>query len=245
MQDIWRLPISWEEELPTELVQRLFEWYNGLSALEGIRLTRKLRSKNIDAVRGQLRVFTDASSTEFGVVIYQCTYYKDGSVEVAFVVSKTRVASLKQRTIPELELKGACEGVDFMKTVITELNMNIIDVTFHTETVLKWIQSKNGKLSVFVGNRIGKIHRETAVNQWHHIPVSHNPADWCSRGINPTDVETVTAFHRGPDYLQQRLDWPKSDRHIEDEDEIELCVAVLETEPVKHVIDVLVNRNSN
>jgi len=76
----------------------------------------------------------------------------------------------------------------------------------------------NRKLSVFVRNCIGKIRRETAVNQWYH-----NPADFCSRGIDPTDVETVTAFHRGPDYLQLRLeDWPKSDQHLEDEDETEL-----------------------
>ena len=38
MQDIWRIPISWEEELPTELVRRLFEWYKGLSTLEGVLL---------------------------------------------------------------------------------------------------------------------------------------------------------------------------------------------------------------
>ena len=142
MQDIWRLRISWGEELPTELVRRLFDWYNGLSTLEGIRLPRKFRSKNINTVREQrLRVFTDASSTGFEVVIYQCTYYIDDSVEVAFIVSKTRVAPLKQRTIPELELIGACEGVDLVKTVITEFNMNMRDVTFHTdsETVLKWI----------------------------------------------------------------------------------------------------------
>ena len=142
----------------------------------------------------RLRVFTDASSTGFGVVIYQCTYYIDDSVEVSFVVSKTSVAPLKQRTIPELELKGACVDVDLVKTVVTELSMNMRDVTFHTdsETELKWIQSKNGKLSVFVGNRIGKIRREIAVNQWHHIPGIYNPADWCSRGIDPTDVEALS-----------------------------------------------------
>ena len=71
MQELCRLQISWGEDLPTELARRLFDWYNGLSALEGIRLSRKLRSKNIIKVREQrLRVFTDASSTGFGVVIF-------------------------------------------------------------------------------------------------------------------------------------------------------------------------------
>ena len=53
MQDIWRLQISWGEDLPTELARRLFDWYNGLPALEGIRHSKKLRSKNINAVSEQ------------------------------------------------------------------------------------------------------------------------------------------------------------------------------------------------
>ena len=96
--------------------------------------------------------------------------------------------------------------------------LNLRDVTFHTdaETVLKSINSKSAKLQVFLGNRIGKIRRETAVNQWHHIPGIHNPAD-CSRGIEPTDVEAVIALHRGPDFLQLDLEhWLKSERHNEE-----------------------------
>ena len=115
---------------------RLVQWFVSLGRNPPLK---KLRSKNIITVREQrLRIFTDASSIGFGVVIYQCTYYIDGSVEGSFVVSKTRVAPLKQQTIPEFELKGACEGVDLVKTVVTELNMNMRDVTLHTdsETVL-------------------------------------------------------------------------------------------------------------
>ena len=120
--------------------------------------------------------------------------------------------------------------------MVTELDLNLRDITFHTdaEIVLKWINSKSVKLSVFVGNRIGKIRRETAANQWHHIPGIHNPADLCSRGIEPTDVDAVIAFHRGPDYLQLDLEhWPKSERHNEENEETDLCVAVIESEPEK------------
>ena len=64
------------------------------------------------------------------------------------------MAPLKQQTIPEFELKGACEGVDLVKNLVTKLNMNMRDVTFHTnsETVLEWLQSKNGKLNVFLSS---------------------------------------------------------------------------------------------
>ena len=65
-------------------------------------------------------------------------------------------------------------------------------------------------------------------------------------GIEPNDVDAVIAFHRGPDYLQLDLEhWPKSERHNEENEETDLCVAVIETEPVKHLIDVLVNYHSS
>ena len=95
-----------------------------------------------------------------------------------------------------------------VKTLLTKLSMNMRDVTFHpdTETVLKWIQSKNGKLSVFVGNRIRKIRRETAVNQWHHIPGFHNHADWCSRGIDPV-VDSLVNHHSKLIRLTRVIAW--------------------------------------
>ena len=73
--------------MPVEIVKQLFDWYVGLSTLDGIRLSRGLRSRNIAAVvKLQFRVFSDASSAGFGIVIYQCTKYSDGRVEVSFVV---------------------------------------------------------------------------------------------------------------------------------------------------------------
>ena len=113
MQEIWKHDIEWGGDLPEEIVKRLFNWYDGLSTLEGIRFSRGLRSRNIAAVvKIKFRVFTNASSAGFGVVIYQFTKYSDERVEVSFVVSKTRGSPLKQPTIPKLELKGAYEGVE-------------------------------------------------------------------------------------------------------------------------------------
>ena len=74
-------------------------------------------------------------------------------------------------------------GCRSRKTVVSELGLNLSEVTFHTdsETVLKWINSISAKLSVFVGNRIGKIRRDTALIQWHHIPGKKTFSDVCSR----------------------------------------------------------------
>ena len=44
MQEIWKLDIDWGGDLPEETVKQLFDWYEGLSTLEGIRLSRSLRN---------------------------------------------------------------------------------------------------------------------------------------------------------------------------------------------------------
>ena len=54
----------------------------------------------------QLHVFTDASELGFSAVAYLRFVYADDGVEVAFLMTKTHVAPVKKRTIPELELRG-------------------------------------------------------------------------------------------------------------------------------------------
>ena len=103
-------------------------------------------------------------------------------------MAKTHFAPLKQRTIPQLELKGACEGVDLATLIATELHLDKAKTTFHTDsqTVLQWINSQTCKFDVFTGNRIGKILRETDPTQWRHVAGVYNPADAYAASIPPT-----------------------------------------------------------
>ena len=57
----------------------------------------------------------------------------------------------------------------------------------------------------FTGNRIGRIHRNTDLYQWRHVPGVGNPADACSRGIDPTNAEELARFHQGTTFLQHDL----------------------------------------
>ena len=158
-------------------------WCAGLKELENVR-TRRCYRRGIEIpVDTQLHVFTDASELGFGAVAYLRFVYAGDGVEVAFLMAKTHVAPVKKRTIPELELKGACEGVDLARVIADELQVDYRKVTFHTDskTVMQWINSKTCKFNVFVGNKIGKIHRETEPEKWRHVKGLVNPALTCRR----------------------------------------------------------------
>ncbi len=55
----------------------------------------------------ELNIFGDASEMGFGAVSYVRFVYPDGSADVKFIISKSRVVPLKFMTIPRLELNAA------------------------------------------------------------------------------------------------------------------------------------------
>ena len=51
-------------------------------------------------VSQQLHGFSDAPVRAYAAVVYLCTEHKNGHVRVCLIASKTRVAPLKEQTIP-------------------------------------------------------------------------------------------------------------------------------------------------
>ena len=97
-------------------------------------------------------------------------------------------------------------------------------------------------------HRIGNIHRETDPTQWRHIAGIYNPADACSRGIDPTDVDSPVAFHQGPAFLPQLQDpttWPKWEPTSQENLQEPTCCAVTELDTENNCVDRLVNRISS
>lgn len=66
-----------------------------------------LRPEHHTIVSQQLHGFSDASMRAYAAVVYLHTEYENGHVRVCLISSKTRVAPLKEQTIPHLELLGA------------------------------------------------------------------------------------------------------------------------------------------
>ena len=125
-----------------------------MNDLKNLKIQRCYRRIAEVPVELQLHIFTDARQLGFGAAAYLRLAFLDGGVEVAFLMAKTHIAPLKQWTFPQLELKGACEGVDLATLIATELHLNKTKTTYHTDsqTVLQWINSQTCKFDVFTGN---------------------------------------------------------------------------------------------
>ena len=60
----------------------------------------------------ELHTFTDASLSTVSAVVYLKTISADGSIATHYVISKSKVAPIKQLSIPKLELEAATLGAE-------------------------------------------------------------------------------------------------------------------------------------
>ncbi|GIX96916.1 hypothetical protein CDAR_530511 [Caerostris darwini] len=83
-----------------------------------------------------LQCFCDASEQAYAALIY-CKQKSADGTSVNLLVSKTKVALIKQISIPRLELLGATLLVSLLQAVLTGLEMSIQDSEIHA-----WTDSK-------------------------------------------------------------------------------------------------------
>ena len=87
---------------------------------------RYFANADLSSTAAQLHVFTDASIKAYGVVAYLQV-----NEQMAFVIAKTRVAPVKELTLPKLELMAALIAARVM-----QLHHHLSFITGHLYTPL-------------------------------------------------------------------------------------------------------------
>ena len=137
----------------------------------------------------ELHVFTDASQLAYGAVAYARIISEHG-VSCCFLMSKAKVAPIKQLSIPKLELQAAVLGTRLAHFIKKQHIIKFKDTRFWCDSmaVLGWIKNSE-KLKVFVDNRVSEIQSQAPTSSWRHISGKSNPADHVSRGVLPADIK--------------------------------------------------------
>ncbi|KAI9555910.1 hypothetical protein GHT06_018435 [Daphnia sinensis] len=186
LQDIWRLKGGWDEILPADILNRWGRFVEHLPMLELLNIPRSFLTKPQSAYRSfQLHAFSDASKDGFGVVVY------------------LRAETSGELSIPKMELQGALLAVRLANYLLKELTLPISNVFFWVDamTIVRWIHASHRRYNVFVANRIAEILDATTPPQWRRVPGALNPADECSRGLCPSELDPNHRWYRGPDFL--------------------------------------------
>ena len=151
-----------------------------------------------------LHGFGDASKKAYCAVVYMVYQLTDGSRHVRLLTGKTRVAPLKQLTIPRLELMSATILTTLMETVQNALSpqVEVSGMTYwqDSKTALYWIRNA-GEWKQFVRHRVNSILECTQKKDWRYCPTETNPADIGSRGATATVLKSDSLWWEGPPWL--------------------------------------------
>lgn len=211
MQDLWRINIDWKEEVPKTIVERWKAFQADVLNLRDIHIPRWNQHSN--GLKVQWHIFCDASQLAYGACIYLRVTKPDDQISSMLVSSKVRVAPIKSRTIPCLELLGAVTAVELWKYVSSACDLADAPAFFWTDSmiVLHWLRREPRTLKQFVANRISLIAQSASSAQWHHVPGSENPADLLSRGTSADQLAFSARWWEGPSWLlRDQGDWPTS-----------------------------------
>ena len=110
-QAVVRLKLQWDEPVPGPLADKWLSWLASLSDLGSLRFSRCLVPESyVDGV-AELIHFSDASQAGYRACSYLRIVTHSGSIHVALIISKGRLAPLRTVTIPWLELCAAVLAV--------------------------------------------------------------------------------------------------------------------------------------
>lgn len=207
LQKVNNLSLDWDEIVPDHLQQEWQRWLYEVGELDRIVIPRCYKPSDFGKVtRTELHHFADASFKGIGACSYIRLFNAQSQIHSSLVMAKSRVVPSKGKvTIPRLELQGALMTTQLSKTVKKELDLEIDEEHFWTdsEIALGYISNDAKRFHVFVANRIHEIREASEVSQWHHIPGDINPADIASRGLEVSKLYNSPWF-QGPKFLQER-----------------------------------------
>ncbi|XP_036343160.1 uncharacterized protein LOC118752381 [Rhagoletis pomonella] len=208
-QDLWRRGCAWDDPLPEPLQSEWQRFRRELPLINKIKIPRWTFS-TADSSE-QLHIFCDASTAAYAAVSYLRVVQPSGDIKVSILMAKTKVAPLKMRTIPQLELNGALLAATLSARILDDIQRKVTQ-TFYwcdSKTVLSWIRSDPGQHKQYIANRLIRIQQLTGAKAWSYVPTSSNPADVASRGIYPAELEKLSIWWMEPSWLQQdKCFWP-------------------------------------
>lgn len=215
VQDLWRTGCDWDEKIDEIAAHKWMRWISLMRSIGSFKLPRSYfgNAKSCEIKDLQLHIFTDASETAYGCVAYFRAVVR-GEVRCALVMSRSKVAPLKQISIPRLVLMAAVLGARLARTVRESHNFVVDRVVYWTDAnvVLSWIRSDQRRYKQFVGFRVGEILSLTKLTDWRWVPTRFNVADQLTKWGKDPEMHPESSWVCGPAFIyKSEHEWPKKE----------------------------------
>ena len=122
LQELWQLGLGWDDEVSAEVKRKWMNLFEGMTALNNVCFPRCLTPRNMNGNP----TFVDASRWVFSACVYTRWKLADRRFGARFLTAKSRVAPLKELTIPCFELQAAVIAISLGKTITEESHVIFI-----------------------------------------------------------------------------------------------------------------------
>jgi len=208
--------------------KRCLDW---LESSKNIEIPRYYNFEGKEIAIRQLWAFADAGKDMLCAVHY-IRFLDSNRKQVGYrlIYAKTFLAPYKQcRTIPELELDAALKNCKMVKTV-RDMHKLKFDETFlitDNAAVYEWIRRNPKKPTIYVKNRIDKIHHLSKESDWLWMPTKFMPADFGTKESSIPEIKFENDWFHPKIFEVPEDQWPRTEpnesvnlnTHV-DEDEI-------------------------
>lgn len=243
MQNLWRLPITWDDELPKSVVNEWLKIRSQFTTTCSVKIPRWMGlSKDIKHI--SLQGFSDASEKSCACVVYVRIEHLNETIICNLIAAKTKVAPIKQISLPRLELNAAVLLAKLMDKVKEAIKIPDLQQNAWTDStiVLSWLADHPNRWKTYIANRVAEIQRIVPSKDWRHVNSKLNAADCASRGITCHELENFNLWWQGPSFLCEKKDkWPEFDHNnicktLEERKQKALInnIKVVELNPVIH-----------
>ncbi|XP_045772935.1 uncharacterized protein LOC123872601 [Maniola jurtina] len=211
IQKLWLQGLTWDEEVNDVISEEWLDLRNSFQHLSGIEINRWLQTTEKLMKNVTVHGFCDASNKGYGAVAYMRVKTSEGEVKTTIIAAKTRVASVKSKSLPRLELNGAVLLAGLLKQIQESMRIPASQMYAWTDStiVLSWLFGDPARWNTYVRNRVVEILDDIGNHNWYHVQSQDNPADIASRGISLVDLKENKMWWKGPEWLSN--------------DEIEYC----------------------
>ena len=206
--------LDWDDPLPDSKVARWEIWLHDLDSVKTISIPRCVFSQvDNDVLSCELHGFGDASQKAYCAVVY-LVYRSNEGISTKLLCSKSRVAPLKNLSIPRLELLSARILAVLMSNVVkaveSQIHISRVRYWLDSKTALYWVYNQ-GEWKQWVQFRVAEILKLSKKEEWNHVSGTENPADLGSRGVSSSVLCQSKLWWEGPEWLRKENNfWPIS-----------------------------------
>ena len=134
-------------------------------------------------------------------------YNERSDTRCSFIMSKSRLAQIKEKTItvPKLELQAAVVACRMKNVILDEVSFRIKSVYCwcDSKTVMNYLKNEATNFGVYIAYRVNEIRRSSSTEEWYYVPTKLNVADDLRRFTVFQTLRNQSRWCTGPEFLLQ------------------------------------------